>query len=98
MPFKPNSCNRTLDLAAKTPHPNRRLDMGTAVVWEGNISSAPKYKRFQKVNQDPRQLLRLNVDFNNNIRRRDNSYEDRSDFWAHVELWHREAKSDSRVY
>lgn len=72
--------------------------MGTAIVWEGNISSAPKYKQFQKGNQDPRQLLRLNVDFNNNIRRQDNSYEDRSDFWADVELWQHEAESDSRVY
>ncbi len=72
--------------------------MGTAVVWEGNIGSAPEYKRFQKDNQDPRHLLRLNVYFDNNIRLQDGSYEDRGGFWANVELWHRDAESYSRLY
>ena len=72
--------------------------MGTAVVWEGNIGSAPEYKRFQKDNQDPRHLLRLNVYFDNSIRLQDGSYEDRGGFWANVELWHRDAESYSRLY
>ena len=72
--------------------------MGTAVVWEGNIGSAPDYKRFQKDNQDPRHLLRLNVFFDNNIRLADGTYEDRGGFWANVELWHRDAESYSRLY
>lgn len=72
--------------------------MGTAVVWEGNIGSAPEYKRFQKDNQDARHLLRLNVYFDNSIRLQDGSYEDRGGFWANVELWHRDAESYSRLY
>lgn len=72
--------------------------MGTAVVWEGNIGSAPEYKRFQKDNQDPRHLLRLNVYFDNSIRLQDGSYEDRGGFWANVELWHRDAESYSGLY
>ncbi|KIZ52727.1 MAG: single-stranded DNA-binding protein [Pseudomonas sp. PGPPP4] len=72
--------------------------MGTAVVWEGNIGSAPEYKRFQKDNQDPRHLLRLNVYFDNSIRLPDSSYEDRGGFWANVELWHRDAENYSRLY
>ncbi|KTS78253.1 single-stranded DNA-binding protein [Pseudomonas oryzihabitans] len=72
--------------------------MGTAVVWEGNIGSAPEYKRFQKDNQDPRHLLRLNVYFDNPVRQADGNFVDRGGFWADVELWHRDAEAYSRLF
>jgi len=72
--------------------------MGTAVVWEGNIGSAPEYRKIQKGNNEPRHLLRLNVYFDRSIRLADGSYEDRGGFWANVEWWHQDAESYSNLF
>lgn len=71
--------------------------MSTYFIGEGNIGSAPEYQAFATENDEPRRLLRLNVYFDNPIRR-DTGYEDRGGYWAPVELWHREAEHWSTLF
>lgn len=71
--------------------------MGTAVVWEGNIGSAPEFKEFPNGNKDPRRLCRLNVYFDNPVPK-DDGYEDRGGFWANVEIWHANAEQYASLY
>ena len=68
-----------------------------ALFGEGNIGSAPEFRTFNKGNDEPRRLLRLNVYFDNPVPTCD-GYEDRGGFWAPVELWHRDAERWSELY
>ncbi|HCD9752469.1 TPA: single-stranded DNA-binding protein, partial [Pseudomonas aeruginosa] len=51
--------------------------MATPVFWEGNIGSAPEHRSFPNGNNPPRQLLRLNVMFDNSIPDGQGGYKDR---------------------
>ncbi len=56
--------------------------MATPVFWEGNIGSAPEHRSFPNGNNPPRQLLRLNVMFDNSIPDGQGGYKDRGGFWC----------------
>lgn len=66
--------------------------MATPVFWEGNIGSAPEHRSFPNGNNPPRQLLRLNVMFDNSIPDGQGGYKDRGGFWCSVEWWHQDAQ------
>ncbi|PUA41368.1 single-stranded DNA-binding protein [Pseudomonas protegens] len=73
--------------------------MSTAINnWEGNVGSTPEFKEFPNGNKEPRRLLRLNVYFDNSIPDNNNGYQDKGGFWAHVELWHRDAEHYATLY
>jgi len=71
--------------------------MSTQVVWEGNVGNAPEHRSFANGNKDPRQMLRLNVMFDNSIPDGQGSYKDRGGFWANVEWWHQDAERFARL-
>lgn len=72
--------------------------MSTLFLGEGNIGSAPEFREFPNDNEEPRRLLRMSVFFDNPIRSREGTYEDRGGFWAPVELWHRDAERWQSIY
>lgn len=72
--------------------------MSTPVVWEGNIGSQPEFKSFPNGNNGPRNLLRLNVFFDNSIPDGQGGYKDRGGFWCSVEWWHQDAERFSALY
>ncbi|WP_313463113.1 single-stranded DNA-binding protein [Pseudomonas nitroreducens] len=72
--------------------------MSTPVVWEGNIGSLPEYKSFPNGNNGPRQLLRLNIMFDNSIPDGQGGYKDRGGFWCNVEWWHQDAERFASVF
>jgi len=72
--------------------------MGTPVVWEGNIGNPPEHKSFPNGNNEPRQLLRLNVMFDNSIPDGAGGYKDRGGFWANVEWWHPDAERFAQLF
>ncbi len=72
--------------------------MGTSVNWEGNIGNAPEHRSFANGNQQPRQMLRLNVFFDNSIPDGNGGYKDRGGFWANVEWWHPDAERFAQLF
>lgn len=72
--------------------------MGTSVNWEGNIGNAPEYRSFANGNQPPRQMVRLNVFFDNSIPDGKGAYKDRGGFWANVEWWHPDAERFAQLF
>jgi len=72
--------------------------MSTSFIGEGNIGSTPEYREFPNGNGEPRRLLRLNVYFDNPVPTSDGEFEDRSGFWAPVEIWHRDAEHWQSLY
>lgn len=72
--------------------------MGTSVVWEGNVGNAPEHRSFPNGNKDPRQMLRLNVFFDNSIPDGQGGFKDRGGFWANVEWWHPDAERFANLF
>ena len=72
--------------------------MATPVFWEGNIGSAPEHRSFPNGNNPPRQLLRLNVMFDNSIPDGQGGYKDRGGFWCSVEWWHQDAQRFAELF
>ncbi|MBV6247983.1 single-stranded DNA-binding protein, partial [Pseudomonas aeruginosa] len=72
--------------------------MATPVFWEGNIGSAPEHRSFPNGNNPPRQLLRLNVMFDNSIPDGQGGYKDRGGFWCNVEWWHQDAQRFAELF
>ena len=72
--------------------------MATPVFWEGNIGSAPEHRSFPNGNNPPRQLLRLNVMFDNSIPDGQGGYKDRGGFWCSVESWHQDAQRFAELF
>lgn len=72
--------------------------MGTSVNWEGNVGNAPEHRSFPNGNQAPRQMLRLNVFFDNSIPDGKGGYKDRGGFWANVEWWHPDAERFAQLF
>lgn len=70
--------------------------MSTHFVGEGNIGSAPQFRVFPNGNEEPRQMMRLNVRFDNPVPVKGGGYEDRGGFWAPVEIWHRDTEHWSK--
>ena len=71
--------------------------MSTHFYGEGNIGSTPDFREFPNGNNEPRRLLRLNVYFDNPVPTKE-GFEDRSGFWAPVEIWHRDAERWAALY
>lgn len=71
--------------------------MSTYFSGEGNIGSTPEFREFPNGNEEPRRLLRLNVNFENPVPTKD-GYQDRGGFWCPVEIWHRDAEHWSNLY
>ncbi|MGV5112817.1 single-stranded DNA-binding protein [Pseudomonas aeruginosa] len=72
--------------------------MATPVFWEGNIGSAPEHRSFPNGNNPPRQLLRLNVMFDNSIPDGQGGYKDRGGFWCSVEWRHQDAQRFAELF
>ena len=72
--------------------------MATPVFWEGNMGSAPEHRSFPNGNNPPRQLLRLNVMFDNSIPDGQGGYKDRGGFWCSVEWWHQDAQRFAELF
>ncbi|EPJ9722387.1 single-stranded DNA-binding protein, partial [Pseudomonas aeruginosa] len=72
--------------------------MATPVFWEGNIGSTPEHRSFPNGNNPPRQLLRLNVMFDNSIPDGQGGYKDRGGFWCSVEWWHQDAQRFAELF
>lgn len=72
--------------------------MTTFFLGEGNIGSAPEFREYPNGNNEPHRLLYLNVYFDNPVRMKDGTFEDRGGYWAPVEIWHRDVEHWSTLY
>lgn len=62
--------------------------MATDFIGTGNLGTDPEMIIFSRSDNDPPDaLLKLNVRFDNPIRMKDGSYEDKGGFWAPVEIF-----------
>jgi single-strand DNA-binding protein len=72
--------------------------MSTRFVNEGNIGSPPEHREIPTDNDEPRQLLRLNVYFDHPVPTNGGQFEDRGGFWAPVEWWHDDAEHFAALF
>lgn len=74
--------------------------MSTLFFGEGNLGGDAEFHEFPNPEDEnsPYRLLRARIYFDNPVRQKDGSYEDRGGYWTTVELWHSSAERWSKLF
>lgn len=74
--------------------------MSTLFFGEGNLGGDAEFHEFPNPDDEhaPYRLLRARVYFDNPVRQKDGTFEDRGGYWTTVELWHSSAEQWSKLF